>query len=134
MSYRALKDNSHKGYSSDYGVNGSTECDVLASDTKSGSRSKSNSPPPEPPSSLSKERIWTVAACALIACLASLVNVGMMLGFSSPALKQLQFNVSEEFQITNTDVKFSLFGVGVPSLLATFYIIYYSIIITKTRM
>ena len=59
-----------------------------------------------------KERVWTVAACALIACLASLVNVGMMLGFSSPALKQLQFDVSEDFQISNTDIEFSLFGVN----------------------
>ena len=117
MSYRALNDNpllSEKRHSSSYGTKESTECDVLASDARSisRSRSKSDSPSPEPLGTLNKERVWTVAACSLIACLASLVNVGMMLGFSSPALKQLQFNVSEEFQLSSTDVKYSLFGVG----------------------
>ena len=58
------------------------------------------------------ERVWMVAICSLIACLASLVN-GMMLGFSSPALTQLQFNVSAEDQINDTDVRYSLFGVRV---------------------
>ena len=116
MSYRALNDDPllpEKGHSSSYGLKESKECDVMASDARtiSKSQSKSDSPPPEPHSALSKERVWTVAACALIACLASLVNVGMMLGFSSPALKQLQFNISEEFQISDTDVKYSLFGV-----------------------
>lgn len=117
MSYRSLNDDpllSDKRYSSSYGIKESRECDILASDARSVSKSqsKSDSPSPEPYDTLTKERVWTVAACALTACLASLVNIGMMLGFSSPALKQLQFNVSEEFQLSSTDVKYSLFGVG----------------------
>ena len=108
----------NKENTSSYELKEFKECDDVASDTRtiSKSQSKSDSLPPEPHSTLNKERVWTVAACALIACLASLVNVGMMLGFSSPALKQLQFNVSEEFQLSDTDVKYSLFGVGVYDL------------------
>lgn len=122
MSYRALNDDpllSEKRHSSSYGARESKECDVLASDVRSTSKSplKSDSPPPESYGSNSnKERVWSVAACSLTACLAALVNVGMMLGFSSPALKQLQYNVSEEFQLSSTDVKYSLFGVGSSNL------------------
>lgn len=121
MSYRELNDESllpDKENTSSYGLKESNECDDVASDTwtVSKSQSKSDLLPPEPHSTLNKERVWTVAVCALIACLASLVNVGMVLGFSSPALKQLQFNVSEEFQLSDTDVKYSLFGVGVYDL------------------
>ncbi len=120
MSHRSLNDDpllSEKRYSSSYGIKESRECDVLASDAKSVSRSQSgsDSPPPDYQSTLNKERVWSVAMCALIACLASLLN-GMMLGFSSPALKQLQFNVSEEFQLDPTNVKYSLFGVGAYNL------------------
>ena len=100
------------GCSKSYGTKESTdlECDVIASDSL---KPKRVSPPlPEYSDVLSKERVWTVAACSLIACLAAMVNVGMMLGFSSPALKQLKFSVSEEFQLSDTDFKYSLFGVG----------------------
>lgn len=130
MSYRALNNNpllSEKRHSSSYGLKESRECDVVASDARSisRSRSKSDSPPPEPFGTRNKERVWTVAACSLIACLASLVNVGMMLGFSSPALKQLQFNVSEEFQLSSTDVKYSLFGVGAYKSIIIIYVLCY---------
>jgi hypothetical protein len=37
----------------------------------------------------------------------------MVLGFSSPALPQLQFDVPPELQITDDDIKFSLFGVSI---------------------
>ena len=117
MSYQSLNDDpllSEKRYSSSYGIKESKECDVLVSDARSASKSQSesDSPPPDPyQGTLTKERVWTVAVCALTACLASLLN-GMMLGFSSPALKQLQFNVSVEFQLSSTDVKYSLFGVS----------------------
>lgn len=98
------------GYSPHYGVKESTECDVMASDIDSASRSKSDSTSSasDPPT---KNRVWMVAVCTLTACLASLLN-GMMIGFSSPALTQLQFNVSEEYRISDKDIKFSLFAVS----------------------
>lgn len=99
---------SGRGYTPDYGINQSI--------TPSGSFEASEKVPR--PSAIQtafkshgSERVWTVAMCSMIACLASLVN-GMMLGFSSPALTQLQFNVSEELKISSTDIKYSLFGVG----------------------
>ena len=117
---------SEKRCSSSCGTKESKECDVLASDVRSTSKrlSKSESPPPESyGSSSNKERVWSVAACSLTACLAALVNVGMMLGFSSPALKQLQYNVSEEFQLSSTDIKYSLFGVGSSNKLVAYLIL-----------
>ncbi len=101
-----------------YGVKESTECDVMASDIDSGSsRSRSDSSSGSASLSISstpgtKDRVWMVALCTFIACLTSLLN-GMMLGFSSPALTQLQFNVSEEYRISHNDVKFSLFAVSI---------------------
>ena len=130
MSSQSVNDNpllSEKRCSSSCGTKESKECDVLASDvTRSTSKwlSKSESPPPESyGSSSNKERVWSVAACSLTACLAALVNVGMMLGFSSPALKQLQYNVSEEFQLSSTDIKYSLFGVGSSNKLVAYLIL-----------
>ena len=97
------------GYTPDYGINQSISA--------SGSFEASERVPRPSAiraaiSSHKSERIWVVAMCSLIACLASLAN-GMMLGFSSPALTQLQFNVSTEYLINATDIKYSLFGVGV---------------------
>lgn len=95
-----------RGYTPDYGINESV--------TTSGSLEASERQPR--PSAIKtalsskSERVWIVAMCSVIACLASVVN-GMMLGFSSPALTQLQFNVSENIQIKSTDIKYSLFGV-----------------------
>ena len=97
-----------RGYTPDYGINQSV----------SPSNSWEASEKMPRPSAIntaiksagSGERVWMVAMCSLIACLASLVN-GMMLGFSSPALTQLQFNVSTEDQIAPTDIRYSLFGV-----------------------
>ena len=97
-----------RGYTPDYGINQSI--------SPSGSYEASEKVPR--PSAIQtaleshgSERIWVVAMCSLIACLASVVN-GMMLGFSSPALSQLQSNVTPEYQISNTDIKYSLFGVS----------------------
>ena len=102
-----------------YGVKESTECDVMASDIDSGSsRSKgsSSSSSISPSASLSipgnKDRVWMVALCTFVVCLTSLLN-GMMLGFSSPALTQLQLNVSEEHRISHNDIQFSLFAVSI---------------------
>ena len=105
-----------RGYTPDYGINQSI----------SGSNSWEASEKLPRPSAINTaiesarrgERVWMVAMCSMIACLASLVN-GMMLGFSSPALTQLQFNVSKEDQINSTDIKYSLFGVCVQYMLCT---------------
>ena len=101
------------GYSPDYGINQSI----------AGSNSwEASEKVPRPSaintaikSAVSGERVWMVAMCSMIACLASLVN-GMMLGFSSPALTQLQFNISKEDRINSTDIRYSLFGVRVYTL------------------
>lgn len=101
-----------------YGVKESTECDVMASDIDSGSsRSKGSSSSSSISLSASrniprtKDRVWMVALCTFVVCLTSLLD-GMMLGFSSPVLTQLQFNVSEEYRISHNDIKFSLFAVS----------------------
>lgn len=97
---------------------GAKECDVVTF-SKSGV-SKDSSPPPPIITSSSctnsgtqrRNQEWVVAVCSLTACLASIVN-GMVLGFSSPALTQLQFDVSVEYQINDSDIKFSLFAVSI---------------------
>lgn len=60
-----------------------------------------------------KERIWVVARCALIACLASLVG-GMNAGFSSPTLHELQdpLLTTPAQLFSNTSKLPSLFGVS----------------------
>ena len=105
-----------RGYTPDYGINQSV----------SGSNSWEASEKLPRPSAVNTaiksvgrgERVWRVVMCSMIACLASLVS-GMMLGFSSPALTQLQFNVLKEDQINSTDIKYSLFGVCVQYMLRT---------------
>ena len=96
---------------------GAKDCDVVT--FSKSSVSKGSSPPPPIISSSRtscgsqrRNREWVVAVCSLTACLASIVN-GMVLGFSSPALTQLQFNVSEEYRISDDDIKFSLFAVSI---------------------
>ena len=99
-----------RGYTPDYGINQSV------SPSNSWEASEKMPRPSAINSAMrsagSSERVWKVAMCSLIACLASLVN-GMMLGFSSPALTQLQFNVTAEDRIKPSDIKYSLFGVRV---------------------
>lgn len=60
-----------------------------------------------------KERVWVVARCALIACLASVV-VGMNGGFNSPALVELQNSslTTPSQHFSNTSKLPSLFGVS----------------------
>ena len=90
----------------------------------SGNRSPSNygaHDQPENPNDLEgrvvglqgKERVWVVARCALIACLASVV-VGMNGGFNSPALVELENeNLTTKTQyISKTSGLHSLFGVS----------------------
>ena len=99
-----------RGYTPDYGINQSvTPSNSWEASEKMPRPSAINS---AMRSAGSGERVWKVAMCSLIACLASLVN-GMMLGFSSPALTQLQFNVTAEDRIKPSDIKYSLFGVRV---------------------
>ena len=91
--------------STDYGLNKSDR--VPADSTISQSLTFSTSSDSDPSKGA---RVWIVAACTLTACLTSL-GLGIILGFSSPALAQLQFDVPSELQITDDDIKFSLFGV-----------------------
>ena len=99
-----------RGYTPDYGINQSV------SPSNSWEASEKMPRPSAINSAMrsagSSERVWKVAMCSLIACLASLVN-GMMLGFSSPALTQLQFSVSVEDRIDPSNIKYSLFGVRI---------------------
>ena len=93
------------GYSPDYGINESNDGDDIGS-------SGSAVPPSVIQSSRTapkKDRVWVVAMCALIACLASLVN-GLMLGFTSPTLDKLNI-VTGAQHITNGSKEASLFGV-----------------------
>ena len=64
------------------------------------------------------EKWLKVAMSSMIACQASVVS-GMVLGFSSPALTQLQFSVPEGVQISDKDVRYSLFGVCIDLQLST---------------
>ena len=108
---------------SDKLLNGTVDCpnygakkyDVV---TFSKSASKDSSPPPPIITSSCKNSVpqtrnreWVVAICSLTVCTASIVN-GMVLGFSSPTLTQLQFNISKEYRISAEDIKFSLFAVS----------------------
>lgn len=95
------------GYSPDFGINESNDGHDFGS-------SGGAVPPSVVQSSHStsnKDRVWVVAMCALIACLASLVN-GLMLGFTSPTLDKLS-NVTGAQHISNGSTEASLFGVCV---------------------
>ena len=94
------------GYSPDYGINDSVDDDGMTVSEKSSS-------PPVVQSSqggTKRDRIWAVAMCALIACLASLVN-GLMLSFSSPTLEILSSPKITAHKIANGSIQASLFGV-----------------------
>lgn len=93
--------------STDYGLN---KCDRVPTDSTL-SQSLTFSSSPDDAAGSKDSRVWIVAACTLTACLTSL-GLGMILGYSSPALAQLQFDVPSELQITDDDIKFSLFGVS----------------------
>jgi hypothetical protein len=102
-----------KGYTPDYGINESTEYDDhIAGYTKS---TQSSSTLPLAQSSShggnKNDKVWIVAMCALIACLASLV-IGLMLGFTSPALDELDSLPQNDVRhIGSGDSKASLLGV-----------------------
>ena len=78
-----------------------------------------------------KERIWTVAAFSLIACLGSLV-VGMMLGYSTNTLAELSTlwhdNEDHTYGIANGTWTASWFGVSFfPSKSSPFPVTHYSL-------
>ena len=110
------------GYSPDFGINESNDSHDFGS-------SGSAVPPSVAQSSRStskKDRVWVVAMCALIACLASLVN-GLMLGFTSPTLDKLS-NVTGVQHITNGSTEASLFGVCSSAILFHEYVIEFNAI------
>lgn len=60
----------------------------------------------------SNRRVWTEAACSLVACLASLM-IGMIVGFSSPTLTQLDEPEEHPSQaIKAGSIYASVFGVS----------------------
>lgn len=99
-----------KGYTPDYGINESTEYDDHAATYSKSIQSSSN---PSLPSrgSHKNDKVWVVAMCALIACLASLV-IGLMLGFTSPTLDKLD-SESGAHHIKSGSGRASLLGVCV---------------------
>lgn len=96
------------GYSPDYGINDSVDGDSMTSSSEKSSTPAVSQSTQDGPKK--KNRIWVVAMCALIACLASLVN-GLMLSFSSPTLDILSLSPSSAHYIQNGSTAASLFGV-----------------------
>ena len=100
-----------KGHSPSYGINDSADLQGSSIET-SGKKAPSVIQAITSPGS-SGERVWVVAMCSLIACLASLIN-GMVIGYSSPTLSILTAPSqppSERFK--DGDIYSSLFGVSV---------------------
>lgn len=64
-----------------------------------------------PSKSFRRQRVWAEAACSLIACLASLM-IGMIVGFSSPTLTQLDRPEHLNQQIEAGTIYASVFGVS----------------------
>ena len=96
------------GYSPDYGINDSADGDSMTSSERSSTPAVTQSTQGDPKK---KTRVWVVAMCALIACLASLVN-GLMLSFSSPTLDFLsKQDPNSPHYIKNESVEASLYGV-----------------------
>ena len=58
------------------------------------------------------QRVWVEAACSLIACLASLM-IGMIVGFSSPTLTQLDHPKHLNQRIEAGTIYASIFGVSI---------------------
>ena len=96
------------GYSPDYGINVSADGDSITSSERSSTPAVTQSTQGVPKK---KTRVWVVAMCALIACLASLVN-GLMLSFSSSTLDFLsKQDIHSPGYIQNGSVEASLYGV-----------------------
>ena len=100
-----------KGHSPSYGINDSA--DLQGSSIETSGRTAPSVIQAITSSGSSGERVWVVAMCSLIACLASMIN-GMVIGYSSPTLSILTSdsqNNWEKFQ--RGDIYSSLFGVSI---------------------
>ena len=64
-----------------------------------------------PSKSSRRQRVWAEAACSLIACLASLM-IGLIVGFSSPTLTQLDRPEHLDQRIEAGTIYASIFGVS----------------------
>jgi hypothetical protein len=64
-----------------------------------------------PSKSSRRQRVWAEAACSLIACLASLM-IGLIVGFSSPTLTQLDRPKHLDQRIEAGTIYASVFGVS----------------------
>ena len=97
-----------KGHSPSYGINDSS--DLTQSDMDSSSRTAPSviQSIVHPPSG---ERIWAVAMCSLIACIAAMIN-GIVIGYSSPTISYLSNDPNPNHHIEATKYEASLFGVS----------------------
>ncbi len=101
-----------KGHSASYGINESTDLEGSCIDS-SGKSAPSVIQSIFNPSS--GERVWAVAMCSIIACIAAIVN-GIVIGYSSPTLSQLGTNHVKLYEpghyIDPESRTVSLFGVS----------------------
>lgn len=74
-----------KGHSPSYGINDSADLNGASLDS-SGKTATSAIQSIVNPSN--RERVWVVAMCSLIACIAAMIN-GVVIGYSSPTLSYL---------------------------------------------
>ena len=91
-----------------YGINNGDSVSVYANN-----KAQSNSTVAAiiPFSSSRRQRVWAEAACSLIACIASLM-IGMIVGFSSPTLTQLDRPKHLNQRIEAETIYASVFGVS----------------------
>lgn len=92
----------------DYGINNHTGDFV---DANSKEFSDSTVAAIVPSKSSRRQRVWAEAACSLIACLASLM-IGLIVGFSSPTLTQLDRPEHLDQRIEAGTIYASVFGVS----------------------
>ncbi len=101
-----------KGHSPSYGINDSSDLSGASIDS-SGKTTTSVIQNIVNPST--NERVWMVAMCSLIACIAAMVN-GVVIGYSSPTLSYLSSedvkNKHPLWYIDQSSVYTSLFAVS----------------------
>lgn len=90
----------------DYGINNG---DFVNANDKE--LSSSNVAAIIPSNSSRRQRVWAEAACSLVACLASLM-IGLIVGFSSPTLTQLDRPKHLNQRIEAGTIYASVFGVS----------------------
>lgn len=100
-----------KGTSPSYGINESSELNNSNVDNSEETAPSVIQSIIRPPSG---ERIWAVAMCSLIACIAAMIN-GMVIGYSSPTIASLSTDPNFNHRIDSDnpdDVYASLIGVS----------------------